>query len=96
MLLRPEEVVVPSGPTSVDQRLQWFDPDEPAVVHLNVDSIYAVGTCIVQADAVLLVLAAHQQQEIYRSRDTKTLSRIQRHRMEVEAQALQEPLIALG
>jgi len=96
MLLRPEEVVAPSGPTSVDQRLQWFDPDEPAVVHLNVDSIYAVGTCIVQADAVLLVLAADQQQKIYRSRDAKPLPRLEGHGVKHEPETIKKFLVTIG
>ncbi len=96
MLFRPEEVVPPSGPPSIDQRFRWFHPDEPAVVHLNLDSIYAVGTRVVQADPVLLILAADQQQEIYRSRDTKLLPRLQAHRVKHEAETLKKFLVAFG
>ena len=96
MLFRPEEVVLPSGPTPVDHRFRRLHPDEPTVAHLNMDSIDAVGARVVQADAVLFILAADQQQKVYRSRHPKPLPRVQAHRVVHEAETPEELLVAFS
>lgn len=96
MLFRPEEVVLPSGAAPVHHRLRWTHPNKPAMVHLNVDPLHAVGTRVVQGDWLILVLAADQQQKVHRSRHAEPFSSVKRDGVKREPQALKELFVAFG
>ena len=85
MLFRPEEVVLASSATHMDDGLFGQHLREATVVGFQIDTVSAVGTSVCQLDAVFEVLAVDQQQEIDRSRYAESLTVVQCHGMEREA-----------
>jgi len=66
------------------------------VVHLDLDSIDAVGARVVQDDPVVSVLAADQQQEVDCSRHSEALPRGKAHYVEHKAEPLEKLFVTIG
>ena len=96
MLFRPEEVVLPSSASPVDDGFLRMYFDQAALANLDVNPVNAMSTSIVQGYTVVIILAADQQQEVHRSRNPKALPRVQGHRMKGEPKPFGDLLVALG
>ena len=73
-----------SSATSVDDGFFGRHPYELPLVRFDKDTLSAMGTGVIQLDAVFTVLAVDQQQEVDRSRNAEPLTVVQRHGMERE------------
>ena len=96
MFLRPEEVVLASSATSVDDGCFGQHQRDHPIHGFDMDTVGAVGTGVFQLDAVFAVLAVDQQQEVDRSRYAEAFIAVQRHGMERESQAVEKPLVVVG
>jgi len=66
------------------------------VVHLDLDSIDAVGARVVQDDPVVFVLAADQQQKVYRSRNSESFPCVQAHGVKQKAEPSEKRFVTIG
>lgn len=96
MLFRPEEVVLPSASTAIDVGFGRNDLDDLTPVEDDVDAVGTVSARIINHHPLIAISAADQQQEINRSGYVELLAALQGDGVEIEAQSLQQTLVARG
>ena len=82
MFFRPEEVVLASSASPVNDGFFRRNLGEDAFFCFQIDAPGAMGAGVVQLDVVFDRLAVDQQQEVDGSRDAELLLAVQCHGME--------------